>query len=125
MPPRKKSRVPPSPLDSESLNLNVSIVTPSTPGPSSASGPQQLAGEPVYSDAWTDEQEITLFKAIAVYRWKPAGMCKPLSRIQNNSKYSSSSTYMSVEGKTKKGKREKRGKGEKGKRGKGKKKIAF
>ncbi|KAF8457582.1 chromatin modification-related protein EAF7-domain-containing protein [Kalaharituber pfeilii] len=28
---------------------------------------------PVYSDGWTDEQEITLFKAIVVYRWKPAG----------------------------------------------------
>lgn len=29
--------------------------------------------EPVIFDGWTDEQETTLFKAISVYRLKPAG----------------------------------------------------
>ncbi|KAL7270366.1 hypothetical protein RUND412_006936 [Rhizina undulata] len=32
--------------------------------------------EPVMFDGWTDEQETTLFKAISVYRLKPAGMHK-------------------------------------------------
>lgn len=31
---------------------------------------------PITSDGWTDEQETTLFKAIAIYRLKPAGMHK-------------------------------------------------
>jgi len=29
--------------------------------------------EPISFDGWTDEQETTLFKAISVYRLKPAG----------------------------------------------------
>lgn len=32
--------------------------------------------EIVIYDGWTDEQETTLFKAIAIYRWKPAGKSK-------------------------------------------------
>lgn len=32
-----------------------------------------LVPEPISFDGWTDEQETTLFKAISVYRLKPAG----------------------------------------------------
>ncbi|KAF8476858.1 chromatin modification-related protein EAF7-domain-containing protein [Kalaharituber pfeilii] len=71
MPPKKKSRIP-AQVDSEAANA-----TTPTSGPSSATtAGNQFVGEPVISDGWTDEQEITLFKAIAVYRWKPAGMHK-------------------------------------------------
>ena len=77
MPPKKKTRIP-AQLDSEAANASNAATTPNTPvasGPSSASATTtQFVGEPAYSDGWTDEQEITLFKAIAVYRWKPAGV---------------------------------------------------
>ncbi|KAF8448294.1 chromatin modification-related protein EAF7-domain-containing protein, partial [Terfezia claveryi] len=72
MPPKKKSRVPTTADTSDAA-------APSTPGPTPSSAPTSTAHlltEPVLSDGWTDEQEITLFKAIAVYRWKPAGMHK-------------------------------------------------
>ena len=78
MPPKKKTRVP---SRARSVESDQAANTPSTSaaaqttasgGSSSSSNP--LVGEPVYSDGWTDEQEITLFKAIAVYRWKPAGL---------------------------------------------------
>jgi len=43
--------------------------------------------EPISSDGWTDEQETTLFKAISVYRLKPAGKWlrdqKLVSRLAN------------------------------------------
>ncbi|KAI5785034.1 chromatin modification-related protein EAF7-domain-containing protein [Peziza echinospora] len=75
MPPKKKTRVPSRARSVESdqaANTPSASATAQTTG----SGSNPLVGEPVYSDGWTDEQEITLFKAIAVYRWKPAGMHK-------------------------------------------------
>lgn len=56
MPPKKKTKVP------------------SRAAPTDADSPLP---EPVIFDGWTDEQETTLFKAISVYRLKPAGEPPP------------------------------------------------
>ncbi|KAI5819573.1 chromatin modification-related protein EAF7-domain-containing protein [Pyronema omphalodes] len=61
MPPKKKSK-PPTAL----------ALSPSTP----STTPNLRPPSPILSDGWTDEQETTLFKAIAVYKLKPAGMHK-------------------------------------------------
>ena len=85
MPPKKKSRVPPKPTHHPPPTLTSTPVqqrvqsqnTPQvTPSPASARkiADKLPSAEPVYDDGWTDEQEITLFKAISIYRWKPAGM---------------------------------------------------
>ncbi|RPB11720.1 CT20-domain-containing protein [Morchella conica CCBAS932] len=47
-----------------------------TKAPNRAADADSPAPEPVIFDGWTDEQETTLFKAISVYRLKPAGMHK-------------------------------------------------
>lgn len=44
-----------------------------TKAPNRAADADSPAPEPVIFDGWTDEQETTLFKAISVYRLKPAG----------------------------------------------------
>lgn len=75
MPPKKKSRVPPHAVTIDDKDAP-SVASPKNPIVGAGAGGAnlaQLVGEPVISDGWTDEQEITLFKAIAVYRWKPAG----------------------------------------------------
>jgi MRG-binding protein len=63
MPPKKRHR-PAAPV--------------STPPPPTPSAPPATttAAEPILFDGWTDEQETTLFKAISVYRLKPAGIHK-------------------------------------------------
>ncbi|KAA8904185.1 CT20 family protein [Sphaerosporella brunnea] len=63
MPPKKKPRPAPR------------IATPPTQAPSTPAA--ALLGEPLSTlDSWTDEQETTLFKAISIYKLKPAGMHK-------------------------------------------------
>ena len=90
MPPKKKNRVPqrpprPSftrtstPVQQRAQSQNAPQVTPS-PASARKAAVKLPEAEPVYDDGWTDEQEITLFKAISIYRWKPAGAShSPLS----------------------------------------------
>ncbi|CUS10293.1 unnamed protein product [Tuber aestivum] len=57
--------------------------------------------EPIIFDGWTDEQETTLFKAIAVYRLKPAGVHKHfriigIAELMKN--HGVSDTHTNIEG---------------------------
>jgi len=74
MPPKKKSRVPVKPSP-ESTKDNPQAVTEATPTkvPRDKTIDSLASDGPILSDGWTDEQETTLFKAISIYRWKPAG----------------------------------------------------
>lgn len=67
MPPKKKAR----PALRAASTTGDDPVTPRTPLHQPLSAP-----EPALFDGWTDEQETTLFKAISIYRLKPAGMHK-------------------------------------------------
>jgi len=85
MPPKKKSRVPvKSTFDTcRAGNPQAAADAPLPKTPAKSKIIDRLASnEPVLSDAWTDEQETTLFKAISVYRWKPAGKYPTLIRPQ-------------------------------------------
>ncbi|KAF8453979.1 chromatin modification-related protein EAF7-domain-containing protein [Terfezia claveryi] len=77
MPPKKKSRVPvkPDPCKGGSPQAVAEAPLPKTPAKGKIID-RLASNEPVLNDAWTDEQETTLFKAISIYRWKPAGMHK-------------------------------------------------
>ncbi|KAF8426922.1 chromatin modification-related protein EAF7-domain-containing protein [Tirmania nivea] len=81
MPPKKKSRIPVTPgLKSTFDRTDSSQAAAEVPlrkAPAKGKTIDRLASdEPVLNDGWTDEQETTLFKAISIYRWKPAGMHK-------------------------------------------------
>lgn len=81
MPPKKKSRVPVKPdlksTSDRTDNSQLAVADREAPvanAPAKGKAVDRLASdEPVLNDGWTDEQETTLFKAISIYRWKPAG----------------------------------------------------
>ncbi|RPA94187.1 CT20-domain-containing protein [Choiromyces venosus 120613-1] len=66
-----------------------------------ADGDSPHVPEPIIFDGWTDEQETTLFKAIAVYRLKPAGVHKHfriigIAELMKN--HGVSDTHTNIEG---------------------------
>ena len=67
MPPRKKVRQPSRATSTPPGDDAVEQAEKETPAPTKA----DLDIESAISDAWTDEQEISLFKSMI--RWKPVG----------------------------------------------------
>ncbi|KAF8249978.1 CT20-domain-containing protein [Wilcoxina mikolae CBS 423.85] len=70
MPPKKKAKTAPKASSEDTA------AAPPTPQAPTTTTLAVLPPSPVFSDGWTDEQETTLFKAISVYRLKPAGIHK-------------------------------------------------
>ena len=66
MPPKKKLRQPSRAASTPPANA-VEQAEKETPAPTKAN----LAVENIITDAWTDEQETSLFKSMI--RWKPVG----------------------------------------------------
>ena len=77
MPPKKKARhVAATAVQKAASETPSAANTPTATVIVTATATLPPPPSPVFSDGWTDEQETTLFKAISIYRLKPAGMHK-------------------------------------------------